>query len=335
MVLLHRPKTNLVIDEGSLGDILGQGFWTWLAWMVLIPAAAEGITTELLPGATRISGLDMTATLPNLLGALLEGIRFAVDVKAVSPVVRQLCRVFKLFFLSALTSFPFVAIHAAEVWIVSGALACATYLCTTLILTALAFELGRLVATTFGDLNDSASPGHWTRRVESPDTRRNLLAGAAAVVAVALTKSLFPPIFGAVENGPRLLSTAIGMLLSFAGAQFGLSLGKAFTQNVASCVIVAAIFFLQRWLDASTAAASSVWLIVMTNFVGAFCGTASGFAAAITEVAQKTFNNGQPGAAVVTLLYNLGLAGAFTIGLFTFDRRGLDVCAHSLRAYCT
>ena len=103
----------------------------------------------------------------------------------------------RTYFLNVFTSFPFVAVHAAEMCSLNGPLMGAGYALTSLGIAVAAFELGRRPVE--GMLAEvKVSPLHWTWRIGTDENRQRMLAGLAGIVIVSLLKVSF--VFGCVSR---------------------------------------------------------------------------------------------------------------------------------------
>jgi fluoride ion exporter CrcB/FEX len=340
-----RPTTTLGKAESHpTPEQLSRG-WTdavpLLAWQLLLPAAAECITSEFLPRPTALtsaSGIDLTSSLANIIGAFLEGLRYGVGQQTGCAQTRQLCVLFRFYFLSAFTSFPFVAVHAAELAVVSSPTLGLLYIVVVLTTAVAAFEMGRWPTVGIA-ADDLASAEHWTRWMGLASARRRMLQVLAAVVVVGLVKSKVVTLLrlggdSDFDADSRLGDTAVGVVFAIAGAVSGSYAKSSLHANLATCVLVAMAFSLERRTVTTWSQTSPLWETAINKFVGSFCGAASGFATMLTDWANLT-REGHPRDAAVMLGASGLMAVFFAATFFAFDREGLDACSHSLTMFCS
>jgi fluoride ion exporter CrcB/FEX len=270
-------------------------------------------------------GLHRTARHP--------GVIYGVERQSARPEAQQLCSLFRCYFLNVFTSFPFVAVHAAEMCVLNGPLMGLGYILTSLALAIAAFELGR--RPTEGTLAEARfNPMHWTTRLGSQDSRDRMLAGLFAIVLLSLLKSKYL-LAVTVATGKdttaesaHTFDTLVGIVLAICGAAVGGQIKSCMRANFLACAFVGAAFATRRLLRWDNVA-NTMWTIVFTKFVGSFCGATSGFARMLSDSGKLMHHEMKPQTALIEFVGHVGIAVVWAAVFYAFDRHGLDVYSHA------
>mmetsp|Transcript_8429 Transcript_8429/g.21535 ORF Transcript_8429/g.21535 Transcript_8429/m.21535 type:complete len:356 (+) Transcript_8429:373-1440(+) len=316
----------------KLGE-LGRFKRDEVIWMVLLPATAECLIAEFLPHATSEVGIDLASTAANTLGAFLEGLLYGVERQSARVETQRLCSMTRGYFMNVFTSFPFVAVHAADMCVLNGPMMGLGYIVTSLALAVTAFELGRR-PTEVLLFEARFNPMHWTSRIGTQHSRRRILYGLCAVLIISLLKSKFV-LAAAVAIGrdtadqeAHTVETLVGIVMAIAGALLGGLVPSCTWANFLSCMFVGMAFGSRRLLGWD-AADASLWTVVFTKFVGSFCGATSGFAKMLSDAGKLMHDELKPRDAVVTIVGNVAIATLWGGVFYASDRQGLDVYSHA------
>eukprot|EP00038_Savillea_parva_P028271 m.64119 g.64119 ORF g.64119 m.64119 type:complete len:362 (-) comp8202_c0_seq1:74-1159(-) len=307
-----------------------------LAWKLLLPAAAECLISEFLPRATTEAGIDIASTAANTLGACLEGLVYGVERQSGRLETQKLCSLTRIYFLNVFTSFPFVAVHAAEMCVLNGPVMGLGYIITSLALAIMAFELGRRPCEAL--LSEVRyNPMHWTARIGGEGARLRILVGLLFFVGVSLLKAKFEVVATVSMGGDtgtqtlHMLETLVGILMAICGAAMGGMVSSCAVANFLSCALVGAAFASRRLLGWDEAASRSLWTIVFVKFVGSFCGATSGFAKMLSDAGRLMHTELRPTIAAVEIVRHVSIAVLWAGVFYAFDRQGLDVYSHAFR----
>ena len=238
-------------------------------------------------------------------------------------------------FVGVWTSFPFLAVHFAEVGIVNGLPSGVLFVVLSMVAAATSFEVCRWATE---ELLSGKQPT-WAKSISGRTGRIRLTVGLGIFVAtMVLSSSMYlqstlfanVPAGPAVDDGLRLLlrmGFAVGgaVTASFVG-------GPPSRINAASCIFVGLAYGAARIYNYDPSTGSLRVKMAFDMFVGTFCGTFSSFPEifSTTKGLWKGTSKGKQREREVVEVSTNVLVALFFGGLYYAGRtKGWDVASHS------
>jgi hypothetical protein len=269
----------------------------------------------------------------NLVGVGVIGMLVACEKAQATDSVSMLSVQIRGNFVGVWCSFPFIAVHAAEVAAIHGLLGGLLYLLASFGTAAAAFEIGR---TATARMLRGKQP-RWAIGLATRTGRFRLNVSLGLFVAAVILRNswtlqsmLFsdmPAAASAVDDGFVLLAR---MALAVAGnVASGWVGGPPSRCNIASCVLVGMAYVYARAfaMDATTTVGFEI-------FVGTFCGCLSSFPEVFTEMMilrkqEKEHQRTLSGPGMREVATNLVAAGVFAFAFFAANQKGWQIDAAS------
>eukprot|EP00041_Stephanoeca_diplocostata_P002635 m.28710 g.28710 ORF g.28710 m.28710 type:complete len:346 (-) comp13627_c0_seq3:40-1077(-) len=309
-----------------------------LVWSIILPATAECVISEFLPVASTQHGLDIASTSANIFGAYLEGALFGMERQTSSVPTAQLCVKFRLLFMNVFTSFPFVAVHGAEMCVLNGFLMGVGYVLTSLVLAIVAFEAGRRASegAIMKLRSANTESDGYISRLGTTEMRAKILYSFIGFIGLSLTKANWLMALSLTTQNDhntasqRTLETLTGILFAISGVVLGGYISSTCRANFMSCFLVAVAFATHRMRTANPL--TGTLAMVFAKFVGSFCGAISGFAAMLSDMGVLIHSDLNPNKAVVGIAQNILICILWMLIFYAFDRHGLDVYSYALKS---
>ena len=276
--------------------------------------------------ALSASGVDIASSLANVVGVGVAGALVAVEKVQPTESISLLSVQIRGNFIGVWCSFPFIAVHAAEVAGLHGLPAGLLYVAACFTTAGVIFELFRQTTTQILRRQHQK----WAL-VVTRTTRFRLVVALGLFVASAVLRNswtvqtmLFSDVpldaAFAVDDGFLLL---IRMIFAVAGNwTSGWLGGPPSRSNVASCVLVGMAYTCTRWVSLGPNQ-----LLAIEIFVGTFCGCLSSFPEVFSEMMLmkrgKEFKLRLSGEVAI----NLAAAAMFGLAFYGANQKGWEIDA--------
>ncbi|RHY88423.1 hypothetical protein DYB37_007286 [Aphanomyces astaci] len=307
------PRILRTVDTSK--DKKQHELWDHMRMIVLFACTAEAITTCFTPQWVHEStGINVSATLLNILGPFLEGTAQYLEETTSHAEWKRACFYFRSVFLGVFTSYCYMVDHAGDL-VGKHPLFGPLYIVSSLCYACVAFRVGQTfmrVFTTYvfqPDKHVPASVVGWA-----------LTTFVAAVLLVAIAG---PPGFVRDPNDAQFLGSipvndglelVMGMIMSILAAwlssfvSFGSYDGSidwgTWRCNLASVILTVLAYGVHYVLPVVA------HNVAVKKFVSSFCGSLSGFSATVAATMVLADQNKRP-VAMANLGLNIVTALAF------------------------
>lgn len=251
----------------------------------LMTSSAECIMAKLPPLSA--NGVDLASTVANIVGSGLAGALYAIGKEAPmahwQPGTEQTSKMASTIsgdFVAVWTSFPFVAVHFAEVGFVNGLPVGILYVLLSIVSAALAFEVCRQATE---NLLGGKQP-MWARSISDRQGRFRLTVSLGVfILTMVLANSVYlqSTLFANIPEGPAVdqgLHLSLRMAFAVGGGIFATYVGGPPSRtNTVSCLLVGCAYAAARFYDFDPSTGSARMRMIFDIFVGTFCGRLSSF----------------------------------------------------------
>ncbi|OQS02026.1 hypothetical protein THRCLA_05569 [Thraustotheca clavata] len=254
---------------------------------VLFACAAECFTTCCVPHWAHTStGINLSATILNIIGPFLEGIAFTLQNSTAQEDWKRACRYFRSVFLGVFTSYCFMVDHAGDLAGRNGFLA-PLYILSTMCYASVAFMLGQQLLKW--SIENRRFPRHLPPVIHLWNFLL-LFSGIIVLIALVGPKGFVRDPKDAHFLGTILVNEAleliVGMIMSCGGIFLSMYIGYgkyegtvdwgAWRCNTSSVIFLVLAYALSYFLP------NAVQNVIVAKFVSSFCGSLSCFSTAIS-----------------------------------------------------